>query len=86
MNASSTPTMAHITGLVTQDGLGLIRCERCREPVDATDACVGTVMTADVDSSVLLCPTCADDGIEVRAWLVDHLTGPHRPQPGCQVA
>lgn len=79
------PLMAHITGLVTREGIGLIHCERCRKTTDATDACVGTLVTENVDSSVLLCSECAQHP-QAQSWLVEYLAGPDAPQPGCEVA
>ncbi len=37
-------------------------------------------------TSVLLCSECAMDDAATQAWLVDHLTGPDAPKPGCKVA
>lgn len=79
------PLMAHITGLVTRAGIGLINCERCRETIDASDACVGTLVTESLDRSVLLCSGCAQDP-EAQSWLEDYLAGPDAPEPGCEVA
>lgn len=66
------PLMVHITDLLNRDGLGLVRCERCRKGVDANEASVGTVVDGSLSSSVLLCPECGQ-APQIRGWLVDYL-------------
>lgn len=66
------PLMVHITDLLNRDGLGLVRCERCRKNMDANEASVGTVVDGSLSSSVLLCLACGQ-APEVRRWLVDYV-------------